>query len=82
MATIAKNNQKSIEQYTFRKYYDVVYYPKEYTNIINFWKNSILYGKVNRDLDSIILNTNNLKVLKTSNINQANKYHKTIIMKQ
>ena len=75
MATIAKNNQKSIEQYTFRKYYDVVYYPKEYTNIINFWKNSILYGKVNRDLDSIILNTNNLKVLKTSNINQANQFY-------
>ena len=75
MATIAKNNQKSIEQYTFRKYYDVVYYPKEYTNIIDFWKNSILYGKVNRDLDSIILNTNNLKVLKTSNINQANQFY-------
>ena len=75
MATIARNNQKSIEQYTFRKYYDVVYYPKEYTNIIDFWKNSILYGKVNRDLDSIILNTNNLKVLKTSNINQANQFY-------
>lgn len=75
MATIARNNQKSIEQYTFRKYYDVVYYPKEYTNIIDFWKNSILYGKVNRDLDSIILNTNNLKVLKTNNINQANQFY-------
>lgn len=75
MATIARNNQKSIEQFTFRKYYDVVYYPKEYTNIIDFWKNSILYGKINRDLDSIILNTNNLKVLKTSNINQANQFY-------
>ena len=75
MATIARNNQTSIQQYTFRKYYDVVYYPKEYTNIIDFWKNSILYGKVNRDLDSIILNTNNLKVLKTSNINQANQFY-------
>ena len=75
MATIAKNNQTSIEQYTFRKYYDVVYYPKEYTNIIDFWKNSALYGKVNTDLNSIILNTNNLKVLKTSNINQANQFY-------
>lgn len=75
MATIAKNNQTSIQQYTFRKYYDVVYYPKQYTNIIDFWKNSALYGKVNTDLDSIILNTNNLKVLKTSNINQANQFY-------
>lgn len=68
MAAIAKNNQKTAQQFIFRKYYDVIYYPKDYTNIIDFWKNSLLYGKVDKELDSVMVNTNYLKVLKTNSV--------------
>ena len=68
MAVLGKNNQKTAQQFVFRKYYDVIYYPKDYTNIIDFWKNSLLYGKVDTELDSIMINTNYLKVLKTNSI--------------
>lgn len=74
MATIAKNNQKSIEQFAFRKYYDVVYYPKQYTNIIDFWKNSFFYGRLDKNLNTVMLNSNNLKVLKTNTTVQANQF--------
>lgn len=68
MAVLGKNNQKTAQQFIFRKYYDVIYYPKDYTNIIDFWKNSLLYGKVDTELDSVMVNTNYLKVLKTNSV--------------
>lgn len=74
MAVIAKNNQKSIEQFVFRKYYDVIYFPKQFTNVIDFWKTSMLYGKVDTNLNAVMLNTNNLKLLKTNNIAQPSQF--------
>ena len=75
MATIAKNNQKSIEQFIYRKQYDLVYYPKDYTNIINFWNQSLLYGKIDNNQDSIMLDTANLKLLKTNTITQNKQFY-------
>ena len=64
----AKNNQKSNELFEYRKYYRDLYYPKENTNIIDFWNNSLLYGKINKDLDPIVITSSNLKILKQNNI--------------
>ena len=64
----AKNNQKSIELFEYRKYYRDLFYPKDNTNIIDFWNNSLLYGKINKDLDPIVITSSNLKVLKQNTI--------------
>lgn len=70
----ANNSQRSSELFEYRKYYRDLYYPKDNTNIIDFWDKSLLYGKINKDLDSIMVNSSNLKILKqnttTSNQNQ------------
>lgn len=64
----AKNNQKSSELFEYRKYYRDLFYPKDNTNIIDFWNNSLLYGKINKDLDPIVITSSNLKVLKQNTI--------------
>jgi len=68
MIPLAKNNQKSSELFEYRKYYRDLFYPKENTNIIDFWNKSLLYGKINKDLDPIVITSNNLKVLKQNTI--------------
>jgi hypothetical protein len=76
MATLkAKNNQKSIEQFIYRKQYDTLYYPKEYTNIIDFWKTSLLYGKVDNKLNAVMIQPDYLKVIKTNNIGQNTQHY-------
>jgi hypothetical protein len=71
----AKNNQKSIEQFIYRKQYDVFYYPKQYTNIIDFWKTSLLYGKIDKNLNAVMLDPNYLKVVKTNNTTQNTQHY-------
>ena len=71
----AKNNQKSIEQFIYRKQYDTLYYPKEYTNIIDFWKTSLLYGKVDNKLNAVMIQPDYLKVIKTNNIGQNTQHY-------
>ena len=68
MIPLAKNNQKSSELFEYRKYYRDLFYPKDNTNIIDFWNNSLLYGKINKDLDPIVITSSNLKVLKQNTI--------------
>lgn len=63
----AKNNIKSKKLYVYRKYYKASY-PEQYTNIIDMWSDSFLYGKVNEDLNTLSLNKNYLKPLKDNSI--------------
>jgi len=64
---IANNNLKSNQLFEYRKYYRDLYYPKDNTNIIDFWNNSLMYGKINNDLDPVIMDIQNLKPLKLNN---------------
>lgn len=57
----AKNDIKSNKLYEYRKFYDKVFFPKGIDNLINLWNRSQLYGRVNKDLETIILNTSKLK---------------------
>ena len=59
----AKNTLSTGLLYENRKFYDVIYFPKDKKNTINFWKNSFLYGRLNQDTESIVLKLENLEVL-------------------
>jgi hypothetical protein len=64
----AKNNQRSIEHFINRSYYKNVYYPTSIPNSIDFWSNSLLYGRVDTKLNSVMLNPEQLKYLKQNTI--------------
>ncbi len=59
----AKNTLSTGLLYENRKLYDIIYFPKDKKNTINFWKNSFLYGRINKDTESITLKLDSLKTL-------------------
>ena len=59
----AKNTLTTGLLYENRKFYDVIYFPKDKTNTINFWRNSFLYGRLNQDTESIVIKLENLEVV-------------------
>ena len=59
----AKNSLSTGLLYENRKLYDLVYFPKDKKNTINFWKNSFLYGRINKDVETISTKLQSLKSL-------------------
>jgi len=80
MATfIAKNNIRISQQYAYRTLYDIRY-PEEFTNTINFWNESTLYGKIDIDNNVLVLNNENIKVLKDNTVsNNSNNYALNVV---
>lgn len=71
----AKNNQRSIEHFINRSYYKNVYYPTSIQNSIDFWTNSLLYGRIDTNLNSVMLNPEQLKYLKQNTISQFGTHY-------
>ena len=63
----ANNKLSTSLLYENRKFYDTVYFPKTVENSINLWKNSSLYGRINKQLETICINTQTLKSLSNTN---------------
>jgi hypothetical protein len=51
-----------------RKIYDIMYFPKDKNNIINFWKTSANYGRINKDLEILSIKESSIKqIAETTN---------------
>jgi hypothetical protein len=70
----AKNNLNTSLLHEYRSYYKFVTYPKEYENNIDLWYNSFLYGKVDTNVNPIILQNDNFKSINNFGIQQKPLY--------
>jgi len=76
----AKNNLPTSLLFENRKYYKDIYYPEKFDNNIDLWNEKYLYGKVDFDVNPIVLNPSYFKSLKiNSAINQQPYYALNIV---
>lgn len=59
----ANNKLKTSLLFENRVFYDAIYFPKDTTNVINFWNTSFNYGKVNKNVEAICIKETSIKSL-------------------
>ena len=59
----ANNKLKTGLLFENRVFYDAIYFPKETTNLINFWKTSFNYGRINKNVEAICIKDTSIKAL-------------------
>lgn len=59
----ANNKLKTGLLFENRVFYNSIYFPKDTTNIVNFWDTSFNYGKVNKNVEAISIKETSIKAL-------------------